>query len=131
MGIDLKKTAIDLGLVTTNGEPMLAFYRDLLGLKLVRDMPMPGGQGTMFQLASASSWSLVGCRCRPGRRRAARGARDALHHHRRNVTQLMQTCTYAGLEVAVSSNARSGPPCASASSNIRRQLIEVLSIARR
>jgi catechol 2,3-dioxygenase-like lactoylglutathione lyase family enzyme len=55
MGIELKKQAIDLGLVTTHGEPMLAFYRDLLGLKPLREMPMPGGKGVMHQLACGDS----------------------------------------------------------------------------
>jgi catechol 2,3-dioxygenase-like lactoylglutathione lyase family enzyme len=49
MGIELKKQAIDLGLITTSAAPMLAFYRDLLGLKVVREMPMPGGNGVMHQ----------------------------------------------------------------------------------
>jgi glyoxalase family protein len=53
MGIDLKKTAIDLGLVTTNGEPMLAFYRDVIGLKVQGQMSMPGG-GTIHHVAFAS-----------------------------------------------------------------------------
>ncbi|MEN9314140.1 MAG: hypothetical protein RIS35_533, partial [Pseudomonadota bacterium] len=32
MGMTIVKKAIDLGIVTTNGEAMLAFYRDVLGL---------------------------------------------------------------------------------------------------
>lgn len=50
MSIEIKKSAIDLGIVTTNGAPMLAFYRDTLGLPYLREMPMPGG-GVMHQLA--------------------------------------------------------------------------------
>ena len=73
MGIELKKQAIDLGLVTSNATPMLAFYRDLLGLKVLREMPMPGGKGVMHQLAIGDSvLKLVCCLpCRPARRRAA------------------------------------------------------------
>lgn len=55
MGIELKKPSIDLGIVTTQGAPMLAFYRDLLGLPLLREMPMPGGTGVMHQLACGDS----------------------------------------------------------------------------
>ncbi|MBI5255158.1 MAG: VOC family protein [Burkholderiales bacterium] len=55
MGIELKKSSIDLGIVTTQGAPMLAFYRDLLGLPLLREMPMPGGNGVMHQLACGDS----------------------------------------------------------------------------
>lgn len=51
MSIALTKNAIDLGIVTTNGTAMLAFYRDVLGLKYLREMPMPIGNGVMHQLA--------------------------------------------------------------------------------
>jgi catechol 2,3-dioxygenase-like lactoylglutathione lyase family enzyme len=49
MGITLTKRAIDLGIVTTNGEAMLKFYRDVIGLQYLREMKMPGG-GLMHQL---------------------------------------------------------------------------------
>lgn len=55
MGIQLKKQAIDLGIVTTNGPAMLAFYRDVLGLVHQGDMPMPGGVGTMHRLLCGDS----------------------------------------------------------------------------
>ena len=55
MGIKLGKQSIDLGIVTTNGEAMLTFYRDVLGFKYLRDMPMPGGSGTMHQLMCGDS----------------------------------------------------------------------------
>ena len=42
MGIALTKQSIDLGIVTSNGPAMLAFYHDLLGLKHVGEMAMPG-----------------------------------------------------------------------------------------
>jgi catechol 2,3-dioxygenase-like lactoylglutathione lyase family enzyme len=51
MGIRTAKSAIDLGIVTNNGPAMLGFYRDTLGLPYLREMPMPGGIGTMHQLA--------------------------------------------------------------------------------
>jgi glyoxylase I family protein len=106
MGIDLKKTAIDLGLVTTNGEPMLAFYRDLVGLKLVRDMPMPGGQGTMFQLACGDSLvklvvlPAVPAKAAPGGIQGAAGLRYFTITVG-NITQLMQDCADAGHKVVV------------------------------
>jgi len=55
MSIGLTKRAIDLGIVTTNGPAMLAFYRDVLGLKYLREMPMPIGNGTMHQMACGDS----------------------------------------------------------------------------
>lgn len=54
MGIALTKRAIDLGVVTTNGEAMLKFYRDTIGLGYLREMKMPGG-GTMHQLGCGDS----------------------------------------------------------------------------
>lgn len=55
MSIAITKNAIDLGIVTTNGPAMLAFYRDVLGLKYLREMPMPIGSGVMHQLACGDS----------------------------------------------------------------------------
>ena len=55
MGMTVSKQAIDLGIVTTNGGPMLAFYRDVLGLTLQGEMPMPGGVGVMHRLLCGDS----------------------------------------------------------------------------
>ena len=55
MGIALSKNAVDLGIVTTNGPAMLAFYRDVIGLPLQGEMPMPGGTGTMYRLLCGDS----------------------------------------------------------------------------
>lgn len=46
MSIDIKKSAIDIGIVTTNIEAMMTFYQTDLGLELEGAVPMPGG-GTM------------------------------------------------------------------------------------
>ncbi len=51
MGIALTKNSIDLGIVTTNGDSMLAFYRDVIGLKYQQAMPMSGGrEGVMHRM---------------------------------------------------------------------------------
>ena len=42
MGVKLAKNAIDLGIVTTNGERALGFYRDLLGFQPDGVIPFPG-----------------------------------------------------------------------------------------
>ena len=55
MGIALKKSSVDLGIVTTNGEAMLKFYRDVLGLKYEREMPMPVGTGVMHRMFCGES----------------------------------------------------------------------------
>ena len=40
MGVKVAKDAIDLGIVTTNGDAMLSFYRDVLGFKHEGDITM-------------------------------------------------------------------------------------------
>jgi catechol 2,3-dioxygenase-like lactoylglutathione lyase family enzyme len=55
MGMQITKAAIDLGIVTTNGPAMLAFYKDLLGLRPAGEMPMPGGVGVMHRLLCGDS----------------------------------------------------------------------------
>ncbi|MBT4159953.1 MAG: VOC family protein [Gammaproteobacteria bacterium] len=49
MPLELKKSAVDLGIITNNPEPMLAFYRDLLGFRYEGALDVPGGT-TMHRL---------------------------------------------------------------------------------
>lgn len=56
MGVQLAKSAIDLGIVVSDGPRALLFYCDLLGLEHVGDMPMPiGGGGTMHRVQCGDS----------------------------------------------------------------------------
>jgi glyoxylase I family protein len=56
MGVELARTALDLGIVIRDSRRSLAFYRDLLGLTHEGDMPMPvGGGGTMHRLRCGDS----------------------------------------------------------------------------
>lgn len=55
MSVPLTRQAIDLGIVTTNGPAMLAFYRDVLGLKYLREMVLSEGIGIMHQMACGDS----------------------------------------------------------------------------
>jgi len=51
MTVKLAKSAIDLGIVISDSDKSLAFYRDLLGFNHEGDIPMPaGGKGTMHRL---------------------------------------------------------------------------------
>ena len=52
--LQLTKDSIDLGIVTTRGPEMVAFYRDLLGFVEEPQMPFPGG-GTMYRLTCGTS----------------------------------------------------------------------------
>ena len=54
MSLSVTKPAIDIGIVTNNGESMLAFYRDTLGLEFEATIPMPGG-GTMHRFKVGES----------------------------------------------------------------------------
>ncbi len=41
MSLEISKESVDLGIVTTNAEPLLKFYKDTLGLELEGEMDMP------------------------------------------------------------------------------------------
>lgn len=43
MTLDVKKSAIDIGIVTNNIEAMMTFYKDTLELEYETTIPMPGG----------------------------------------------------------------------------------------
>jgi catechol 2,3-dioxygenase-like lactoylglutathione lyase family enzyme len=68
MTVDLAKNSIDLGIVITDSDRSLAFYRDLLGYEHVADTPMPiGGGGTMHRLMCGESMiKLVNLNGTPG-----------------------------------------------------------------
>jgi len=106
MAIQLTKQAIDLGIVTTNGAPMLAFYRDVLGLKYVREMPMPGGGAIMHQLMCGETMiklvvnAAVEKRAEPGAIAAATGYRYWTISVS-NLSELMASCAQAGHKVVV------------------------------
>lgn len=56
MAAKLSKDSIDLGIVITDSEASLAFYRDLLGFVHVADTPLPSGLvGTMHRLLCGRS----------------------------------------------------------------------------
>jgi glyoxylase I family protein len=58
MALKLTKDSIDLGIVTANPAPMVAFYRDVLGFEDQGTSPLPGGprsSGTMYRLLCGTS----------------------------------------------------------------------------
>jgi catechol 2,3-dioxygenase-like lactoylglutathione lyase family enzyme len=105
VGIELKKAAIDLGIVTTNGAAMLAFYRDTLGLQYLREMQMPGG-GLMHQLACGDSvikivvLAATPAQAAPGGIQGATGFRYFTMTVG-NITQIMEACVAQGHKVTV------------------------------
>ncbi len=104
MAIQLGKPSIDLGIVTTNGDAMLAFYRDVIGLKVQGQMPMPVGGGTMHRMLCGDSLiKLVVVPSTPAA--AAPGGIQGGAGYRywtitvTNLTEMVQTCTDAGVTV--------------------------------
>lgn len=107
MGVQLAKSAIDLGIVVADSERSLAFYRDLLGFEHVADTPMPiGGGGTMHRLMCGESLiKLVNFDTTPAP--AAPGGLTGATGYRyftmivTNLTEMMGACEAAGIPVAV------------------------------
>ena len=54
MPVQLTKDSIDLGIVISDADASLAFYRDTLGFEAVGETPMPGGS-TMYRLMCGTS----------------------------------------------------------------------------
>ena len=105
MGVQLTKQAIDLGIVTINGAAMLAFYRDVLGFKYLREMPMPAG-GVMHQMLCGDSLiKLVVLDKLPAR--AVPGGIQGGSGYRywtitvSNLGELLQACTDQGHKVVM------------------------------
>ena len=107
MAVKLTKQSIDLGIVTTNGPAMLAFYRDVLGFKYVREMPMPGAKGAlMHQLMCGESMiKLVVAKSLPAN--AAPGGALGGSGYRywtisvSNIPELLEACSAGGHKVVV------------------------------
>jgi catechol 2,3-dioxygenase-like lactoylglutathione lyase family enzyme len=106
MGVQLSKPSIDLGIVTTNGAAMLTFYRDVLGFKYLRDMPMPGGGGVMHQMLCGSSMiklvvmESLPVQAVPGGIAAAGGYRYWTMSVT-NLSEMMQSCADKGYKVVL------------------------------
>lgn len=104
MGVQLAKASIDLGIVTTNGPAMLAFYRDVLGFKYLREMPTGGG--VMHQMMCGDSMiklvvmPQVPLTAAPGGIQGAAGYRYWTMTVT-NITEIVQSCVAAGAKVAV------------------------------
>jgi catechol 2,3-dioxygenase-like lactoylglutathione lyase family enzyme len=106
MGVQLEKSAIDLGIVITDSEKSLGFYRDLLGYEHVADIPMPLGGGTMHRLQCGETLiKLIKYDTNPERRGdGGISASTGMRYFTMiisNLTEMMADCEAAGVEVAV------------------------------
>ncbi len=103
MGVNIGKQGIDLGIITTNGPAMLAFYRDVLGLQFKGEMAMPNG-GVMNRLLCGDSLiKLVVLPAVPAA--AAPGGIQGGAGYRywtitvTNLSEMVKTCADAGITV--------------------------------
>ncbi len=106
MGVVLTKDSIDLGIVVSDAEKSLAFYRDTLGFQAAGEMPMPGG-GTMYRLLCGTSMIKLVCpRKTPPATAPAGGIGGAFGYRYwtisvSNIEALVADCAAAGHTVAV------------------------------
>ncbi|MGB5758494.1 MAG: VOC family protein [Acidimicrobiales bacterium] len=107
MGVQLAKSAIDLGIVISDSEKSLAFYRDLLGFEHVADTPMPlGGGGTMHRLNCGDTLiKLVKFNTNPeGDGSGGIAASTGMRYFTMivsNLSEIMSECEAAGVKVTV------------------------------
>ncbi len=105
MGIKLTKDSIDLGIVVSDGEKALKFYRDTLGLEHVGDMPMGGG-GTMHRLMCGTTLIKVISGSNPPAKAAPGGIQGAFGYRYwtisvSNINELVADCEKGGYKVVV------------------------------
>lgn len=105
MTVNLTKDSIDLGIVTNDPEPMVAFYRDVLGFAEAGKLPMPGGM--MQRLLCGSSTIKLVTMKRPVENRAAPGGLGGATGYRYwtmnvdNLAEIVAACEAANAKVAV------------------------------
>jgi predicted enzyme related to lactoylglutathione lyase len=104
--LELGKDAIDLGIVVTDAEAMVAFYRDVLGLDYLGAQPVGPG-GVMHELACGQSVIKLVQPDVPPRARHATGAVRAATGLRyfilvvRDIEAVVRRCEAAGAEFPV------------------------------
>jgi catechol 2,3-dioxygenase-like lactoylglutathione lyase family enzyme len=108
MLIDLGQDAIDLGIVVTDGDASLAFYRDLLGMDHEASIPMPlGGGGTMHRLRCGTTLIKIVALDEPPTASPPPGGIVGgtgfryFSIHANNVAEVMQACEAAGVAIVM------------------------------
>lgn len=103
MSVALTKDSIDLGIVISDADTALAFYRDLLGFELVGTMPAPNA--TMYRLMCGTSMiklmhhdTLPPAASPPGGIPAATGIRYFTISVS-NIAEMTEQCAAAGHKV--------------------------------
>lgn len=106
MGVALTKDSIDLGIVVTDPEAALAFYRDVLGFENAGEMAMPGG-GTMYRLLCGTTLIKLVHPSTPPPATAPPGGIPGATGYRyftisvSNIDEITDACAAAGRKVVV------------------------------
>lgn len=106
MAVRLSRPALDLGVVTADGGPMLAFYRDLLGFESEGETPFPG-LGRVLRLRCGESRVKLLVLERPPRAEAPGGGFSAATGYRyctlhvANLDEIVRACRDADHAVPV------------------------------
>lgn len=106
MGAKLTKDSIDLGIVVTDAQKALAFYRDTLGFEHVGTMPMPGGV-TMERLMCGTSLIKLVVPEKELPAKAPPGGIQSAYGYRywtisvSNLGELLSQCEAAGYKVVI------------------------------
>lgn len=107
MGVQLTKDSIDLGIVVSDADRSLAFYRDTLGFVDAGSNPMPGGGGTMYRLMCGTSLIKLVHPASPPPAKAAPGGIPGAYGYRywtitvSNLAEITDACAAAGAKVVV------------------------------
>lgn len=105
MTAQITKNALDLGIVARDPQACLAFYRDVIGLADLGEMPMPGG--TMHRLGCGDSQlKIVALRTPPEATAPPGGLRGGTGYRYftitvANLAEVVQACEQAGRPVVV------------------------------
>ncbi len=106
MSVNLTKDSIDLGIVTTEPEKMLAFYRDTLGLKMQGEMAMPR-DGRMYRLECGGSLVKIVVNGKPPRAGSPPGGIGGATGYRyftlsiSNLEEMVERCSEAGYKIVI------------------------------
>ncbi len=106
MSVTLTRNSIDLGIITRNAGPMLAFYRDLLGLQHEGTIPMPSG-GDMHRLKAGDSVIKIVELAHPPGADAVPGGIPGATGYRywtltvSNLQEVLDTCIAAAVKLVV------------------------------
>lgn len=106
MGVQLTKDSIDLGIVVTDIEAAMKFYRDTLGFESVGDGPMPGGMHMYRLMCGTSMIKLVTFDPTPEARPAKGGIGGATGYRYwtmsvSNIQEITDACAAGGYKVRI------------------------------